>query len=273
MMNIKMFMEQIGIVNATLVTYRESGKQTRYYFTTDYILDEKDEAFFNSNVTEYDTFKIEDNELIFYKGLQYKQVNKGITREIVYCDEMPRPEGFEDVMLYHGLDGFFEANIEFKLNNLMSNPQYQICTTTDPKRSTVGVIVEGTVLTACNIDMFSQIDRQTNRRYIELDEYDSVAKNIIHYADQIINPYADNNEIIMTNYKVVGLWAREEANEEDLQTVVEFAIENNLPFYPIEELVDKTANRTEDYEEALFEKWCNDIDDEIEELDDFELPF
>ena len=132
----------------------------------------------------------------------------------IYCDEMPRPEGFEDMILYNGFNAFFARRTpEQRLNRLIKFPGREICVSTQ-HLGTIGAAVKGDVLMACNIDMFSGIDMETRRRYYN--NSTEISENIVSHANQLIEYTAEdqeNNEIIIKNVKIQYLWVTSDAGE------------------------------------------------------------
>lgn len=181
----------------------------------------------NVYVSDADSWSYEDNKLYLYYKVNdicptcilFEEDDDDDYSERIYCDEMPRPEEFEFVDLYHGVAAFSGAvTVEAAFNNavnLIEHEEYQICTATHAI-GPVGLLIKGTVLMASNVDLGSRIDPKNNRRYVDFYADDHRLKGIVHYANQLKKGLdADgNNEVITTNNKVKAIWVYNWANEE-----------------------------------------------------------
>ncbi len=155
----------------------------------------------------------------------------------IYCDTMTKPEGFENVVLYHGFNAFFVSKSYITcFNELMKNPHYQICTSTK-HLGMMGVTVEGDILMASSYDLFSGIDRDNDcRRYF--DEKD-LCNLVSHYRDLELHEDdpEENNEVVMTNTKITGIWVTTDAPNNLKALAKELAEKYNLPMIPVGESI------------------------------------
>ncbi len=243
---LKTLVEELGLVGIKEVYHFECGHKEIENMILDYAQ--------YSTVCDYESFNID-----YDKGMLYVHLNttgKCATCELfeddedevcerIYCDEMPRPEGFEDITLYHGLAAFsgtVEANGAAKnAINIIEHPEYQICCATDAI-GPMGLIIKGTVITASNIDLCSSIDKKTCRRYYDVYVDDNRAcKGIIHHASQLQKQWS-HNEIITMNNCIPAVWiydwadndykkiAKDLANKYNIELVVIPSEDYELPY-------------------------------------------
>ena len=151
----------------------------------------------------------------------------------IYCDTMTRPEGFDNVTLYHGFNAFFVTK-SYKqcFYDLMNHPEWQICTSTK-YLGMIGVVVTGDVLMASSYDLFSGIDEENNnRRFFDKNDMDSIVYN---YEDLELHEDDDdeNNEIVVQNTKIKAIWVTEDANNKIREIASELSEKTNLPIIEV----------------------------------------
>lgn len=152
----------------------------------------------------------------------------------IYCDTIAKEvKGFDNVTLYHGFNAFFVSKpYRTCFNILMKHPEYQICTSTK-YIGMMGVCVTGDILVASSYDLFSGIDRDdNNRRYFD----DKQLKDLVYdYNDLLLHEddVEENNEIVIHNTTITGVWITEDAPNQLKQFAVDIAKENNLPLIPV----------------------------------------
>lgn len=153
----------------------------------------------------------------------------------IYCDTIKglNRESFNNVKLYHGFNAFFVSkSYATCFNELMKHPEYQICTSTK-YLGMMGVTIEGDILMASSYDLFSGIDRDNNcRRYFDDKDMDNIVYDYkdleLHEDDE-----EENNEIVVQNTKITGIWVTEDANNKLKALAKQLAEENNLPLIPV----------------------------------------
>jgi hypothetical protein len=154
----------------------------------------------------------------------------------VYCEDMIRPTGFEGKVLYHGFNAFTTMKpYDYKFETLMKNPQRQICTSTK-YLGMMGVTVEGDVLMASSYDLCSSVEKGTNRRYFEERDMEYLVSDyseLEHHWDDV----EENNEIVVTNVKITGIWVTSDANNKIRDIAVRLAKEYNLPLIEVGESI------------------------------------
>lgn len=156
----------------------------------------------------------------------------------IYCDQITREvKGFDKVQLYHGFNAFFTSKpYKTCFNTLKKHPEYQICTSTK-YIGMMGVTIEGDILVASNIDLFSGIDKEdNNRRYFD----EKQLKNLVYdYADLELHEDdpEENNEIVIHNTNITGVWVTSDAPEKLRQLAIDTAKENNLPLIEVGESI------------------------------------
>lgn len=198
-------------------------KQLRCYA---YEQEQIDEAIYYrfrmKSVDDFEYFEItEDNEMILYyakKQLCTKCYKESC--EKIHCKDMPRPVGFENVTKYHGIVALSRTNLNDGIRHLekvVNNPTYETCCATEPIGA-LGVILDGEVITASNIDLYSHVDE--NGRYFEVEENGDAYNGIIHYAEDLVIETDDNtmnNELVTINNKIVKIWVSKYADNREKQ--------------------------------------------------------
>ena len=180
-------------------------------------------------IDEFDSFEInENNELVLIRhtsGLceecEWKQGMKGMGQkleQVIYCEDMPRPEGFDNVVKYHGLaaySGTKEATgAEENAIAIQENPEWQICCSTRPI-GPIGLVIEGTTITASNVDLYTRVDLENGKRYFVItdDKHDRACRGIIHSASQLEKKW-DHDEIVTQNNSIARVWIKDWAIED-----------------------------------------------------------
>ena len=155
----------------------------------------------------------------------------------IYCDEINKEvKGFENVMLYHGFNAFFKSRpIIDSFKDILAHPEYQICSSTK-WLGLIGVVVEGDILVASSYDLTSGIDRENNRRYFDEKQLGDL---VYDYADLELHEDDDeeNNEIIITNVKIKGVWVTSDASNKHKEFAKKLAEKYNLPLIPVGESI------------------------------------
>ncbi len=157
----------------------------------------------------------------------------------IYCDTIQgiNQESFKGVKLFHGFNAFF-VNKSYRtcFNTILKNPSIQLCTSTK-YIGYIGVTIEGHILTASNIDLFSGIDTEdNNRRYFD---EKSMSNLVYDYKDLELqeDDNEENNEIVTTNNKITGVWVTSDAPNKLKEFAVQLAKEYNLPLIQLGESI------------------------------------
>lgn len=158
----------------------------------------------------------------------------------VYCEDMyaqQQPKGFDDVVLYHGINAFFASkSYRSSFLGVYKSPNWQICTSTKPL-GMLGVTVRGRVLIASNIDLFSGIDRDNNcKRYFDKE---GIRHLVYDYKDLELHEddNEENNEIVIDNTVVTGIWITSDANDNLKDLAKELSETYNLPLLEVGESI------------------------------------
>ena len=155
----------------------------------------------------------------------------------IYCDEINKEvKGFENVVLYHGFNAFFKSRpIIDSFKDILAHPEYQICSSTK-WLGLIGVVVEGDILVASSYDLTSGIDRENNRRYFDEKQLSDL---VYDYADLELHEDDDeeNNEIVITNVKIKGVWVTSDASNKHKEFAKKLAEKYNLPLIPVGESI------------------------------------
>lgn len=133
-----------------------------------------------------------------------------------YAHEYQPSESFNSITWSHGLSGKNKPAHE-AIVSLIDNPELErCCSSINKKVGHVGVYVQGNVLLASNVDIKSMptID---GHRGIDLLMTGKKAKEIIYNVKDIDNSkYAINDEIILKDMVITGIWAEEQYVTTDL---------------------------------------------------------
>lgn len=158
----------------------------------------------------------------------------------IYCEDMyakQQPKGFDDVTLYHGINAFFAAkSYRSSFLGVYKSPKWQICTSTKPL-GMLGVTVRGRVLIASNFDLFSGIDRDNNnKRYFDKRDIDNL---VYDYKDLLLHEddNEENNEIVIDNTVVTGVWITSDASDKLKELAKELADTYDLPLLEVGESI------------------------------------
>ena len=156
----------------------------------------------------------------------------------IYCDEIKREvKGFENVMLYHGFNAFFKSRPIIEcFKDILAHPEYEICTSTK-WLGLIGITVVGDILVASNYDLLSGIDRENNnRRYFEERQINYL---VYDYADLELHEddNEENNEIVLTNTKITGIWVTCDASNKHKEFAKKVAEKYNLPLIEVGESI------------------------------------
>ena len=156
----------------------------------------------------------------------------------IYCDEIKREvKGFENVTLYHGFNAFFKSRPIIEcFKDILAHPEYEICTSTK-WLGLIGITVVGDILVASNYDLLSGIDRENNnRRYFEERQ---ISYLVYDYADLELHEDDDeeNNEIVLTNTKITGIWVTCDASNKHKEFAKKVAEKYNLPLIEVGESI------------------------------------
>jgi hypothetical protein len=180
----------------------------------------------NIEVTIYDIFEeeieVEDmmnEEVEIVKIVCNNDMSMDIyvkTRFTKYAHEYKPSESFSNMTWSHGLSGKNKP-AHIAINSLLNNPELERCCSSISKKvGHVGVYVQGNVLLASNVDLMSMptID---GHRGIDLLMTGKKAKEIIYNVKDIDNSkYSINDEIILKDMVITGIWAEEQYVTTDL---------------------------------------------------------
>ncbi len=216
--------------------------------------------FHDKYVTDFDYFEIANEALVLYMLEDEPCYSHYFEQrpEKIYCMDMPRPEGFEDVVKYHGITALSRTDLAqgiAHLDKVLNTPLYETCCATVPV-GPLGAIFDADVITASNIDLYSHVDSQG--RFYDLEENGDAYNGIIHYADQL-EPVEDeeNNELVTINNTIKTMWVKIWAPDKYLDAAVMLAEEYNVELIIIDEPRPRYARFFED-------------DDDFEEIGDDE---
>ena len=187
----------------------------------------------------------------------------------IYCSDMPKPEGFESVVKYHGIVALSRQDLNAGIKHLrkvVTTPSYETCCATAPIGA-VGAILNGDVITASNEDLYSQIG--CKGRYFELEEEGDAYYGIIHYADQLRPADTDgamySNELVTINNSVDCIWVKIWATEEEKRAAIELA-----EFYEVElMIIDEAVPREIEQERKMWGFESKEFYEEIPNADLF----
>ena len=178
-----------------------------------------------NNVNFYDIFE-EELEIDDLEGYDLQVVKVDIREDSMdiylkcpwnkYAHEYQPSESFNSITWSHGLSGKNKPAHE-AIVSLIDNPELErCCSSINKKVGHVGVYVQGNVLLASNVDIKSMptID---GHRGIDLLMTGKKAKEIIYNVEDIDNiKYAINDEFILKDMVITGIWAEEQYVTTDL---------------------------------------------------------
>lgn len=181
----------------------------------------------NHNVSYFDEFYIEETMFGMNRELVLVKIDKcGCPRchkpEHIKCADMPRPTGFDNVELYHGVDAYNWSDPMENLSNLLNNTSWEICTSSR-MIGNFGVKCTGDVEVASSIDLCSFLF--DGARYFMVSER---AVGIVSDINQLDKSMWHHNEIIMKDFTVTGLWVRETYDKEIISKLKDKAKELNI---------------------------------------------
>lgn len=141
---------------------------------------------------------------------------------IKYCYEMRKPEGFEDMILMHGLCALSRTCIIQGIKHavkVLDDPTYETCCSTTPI-GPVGLAVKADVITASNTDLYTRVDYANGHRYFDDDE-DNMRNLIFHAKDLAPNEYGINDEMVTVNNRLEYIWINTKiATEEETEAAL-----------------------------------------------------
>lgn len=165
----------------------------------------------------------------------------------IYCSDMPKPEGFESVVKYHGIVALSRQDLDAGIKHLrkvVTTPSYETCCATAPIGA-IGAILNGDVITASNKDLYSQVG--SKGRYFELEEEGDAYYGIIHYADQLRPADTDGamycNELVTINNSVDCIWVKIWATEEEKRAAIELSEFYEVELMVIDEALPRVVER------------------------------
>ena len=224
---VEMSMYSCGCDNIRLPldNYYESIDGTVEKFLEDYLV--------YKYVEEYDIVETTEKSLILVIKLENKCTDCKYGK--TYMKNMPRPVGFEDVMLFHGILAYQRESDDFEgarrhLEKVLTIPTYETCCSTEPIGN-VGAVLEGTVILASNCDLGSKTDEKG--RYF-MKQYEE-ANYIIYDADYLtFGTDGMNDEIVTIENKIKAIWVKDNANNTEKAYAEELAA-----YYNVELIVEQ----------------------------------
>ena len=143
---------------------------------------------------------------------------------------------FDCKLWSHGLATGFSGRltseeIKKRATEVTQNPEWQICCSDkSQRRGGIGLYVQGHVLYASNVDLWSSVDYKGHRTF---NMSDWRADGLITSLDEYSLDRWDHNEVILTNYKIVGIWIKDwffnqEGIKDLWEEIKKTAKENNL---------------------------------------------
>lgn len=252
-MYIEDYMMENDMDHVIVITQYKCGHELKYCATYDdnILLETLDKYEKYETIEDYQITKkmIADKALILYVTSESKCVGcwnvSFITK--IYCSECEHPTGFETINKYHGIAAFTGyTNMAHAINNLLNlykHPEYEICCSSNKLNGQIGVEVDGDVIVASNMDLWTYIDPNNNKRYYEYDPFEKnpLAKTrradyIITDASQLDSTIWDHNELVTTNIKIKNIWLKSnnDFTNEDIELLINTAKELNIEIVIIE---------------------------------------
>jgi hypothetical protein len=89
---------------------------------------------------------------------------------------------------------------------------------------------------ASSYDLCSSVDKETNKRWFDARDIEYLVSDYSelehHWDDE-----EENNEIVVTNVKITGIWITSDANNSIRDTAIRLAKEYNLPIIEVGESI------------------------------------
>lgn len=177
-------------------------------------------------IDTYDKVTFNNGDLILEKHYQFicsechEEKQKGSR---IYCIDTPRPTGFDNMELHHGIVAYQRDNIEAGIKHLvkvLEDENYETCCSTD-HIGTVGATFIAEVITASNEDLYTRVDHSNGHRY-----YDNIPKNIenIIYDIKDHNPGTTwNDEFVTRKHQLQSLWYKTSASDDEKEAMMSLA--------------------------------------------------
>ena len=146
---------------------------------------------------------------------------------VQYCDELPKPIGFDNRYYFHGTMAYRHCTLEESMQRILDvkdNSSWQICCSTRPL-GPCGIMVKGDVIAVSNIDLCSEID-ENGRRYYDARHWR--ANSMVYHLKDIDNTKWHHNEIVVRDHYVAILWVKEDAPTEVVTAIDDLAKKLNL---------------------------------------------
>lgn len=233
----EIYEEKLAIAEAeeedidNIMTWEEYKEYFLFNMLGDTCVDEYDYFFIDERHDSLVLVEYANDECFECEESQYETPK-------IYCSDMPRPVGFENVVKYHGIVALSRQDLDAGIKHLrkvVTTPSYETCCATAPIGA-IGAILNGDVITASNKDLYSQVDYSEGKRYFELEEEGDAYYGIIHYANQLRPANTDGamycNELITINNSVDCIWVKIWATEEEKRAAIELA-----EFYEVELMI------------------------------------
>lgn len=134
----------------------------------------------------------------------------------IYCDECIPPTGFEKVTKYHGIAAYNVAGLDtvgdylVRFQSINANPEWQICCSSRPIGN-IGAVIDGDVLCASNMDLYTDIDPDNGRRYFDGSRYR--ATHLVSDASELDSTVWSHDEIVTHNNSIRYIWVYDQASD------------------------------------------------------------
>ena len=134
----------------------------------------------------------------------------------IYCDECIPPTGFEKVTKYHGIAAYNVAGLDtvgdylVRFQSINANPEWQICCSSRPIGH-IGAVIDGDVLCASNMDLYTDIDPGNGRRHFDGSRYR--ATHLVSDASELDSTVWSHDEIVTHNNSIRYIWVYDQASD------------------------------------------------------------
>jgi hypothetical protein len=134
----------------------------------------------------------------------------------VYCDTCATPQGFESVTKYHGIAAYNRVGMDsvgdylVRFQSINANPEWQICCSSRPIGE-IGAVIDGDVLCASNMDLYTEIDPDNGRRYFDGSRYR--ATHLVDNASELDPTVWSHDEIVTHNNYIRYIWVYDQASD------------------------------------------------------------
>lgn len=189
---------------------------------------------------KFDMSEVSNFEIYYEDREIYLTIVREYETHMIYLDEfreMYQDPAWGQMVFNHGIDairaGGEYSDAYMKLTSVLVNNEREICCSTS-KMGPYGIAVTGDVCIASTSDVWSEVDPESGKRWIEdwseliTDPNDSYFINEGRIEN---NSYYGHDEIIVKNYNIEFIWVHKWCNQ--INDIIRFSEETGIPYFII----------------------------------------